>query len=538
MFALICFVLAVLVSSFKSRSRLEAENAVLRHQLNVLRRKVRGRVRLTNGDRWFFIRLYRWFPSILQVLTVIRPETLVRRHRTGFRSFWHWKSRSRGGRPPIETDLRVLIRRMSIENPLWGAPRIHGELLKLGFEVGQSTVVKYMAKRRGPPNRGWRTFLRNHASHTAAIDQLVVPTIGFKLLYAVVIMRLDRRRLVWTNATTNPTAGWIARQVTEAFPWDQAPRYLLRDRDRFYGGIRPSPIESHGLRDHPTAPRSPWQNGVLWSWAKSPCAAPSRRTLDTNNAVRTHRSLHKASPEARPIQFTGTARARRASPPLRSRLGFRYTQLKQGRTFRSQLMQRSDDNQSNPWRLVRRENKYDCSYFTVRCDIVTHRGGQPRPYNHLHKKNFGIAVVPIDNDGSTTLIGQYRYVLDRFTWEVTRGGGKCDAPPIDAARRELSEETGYSADHWLELFAASASPGTTDAIAPGFVAWGLHSGQPHPDPEELITQRRVPFSTAVSLALSGEIADLASIAAILAIETRFRRGELPPDLAKLLRISA
>ena len=163
MLALLCFVLAVLTSPFKSKSRLEAENAALRHQLIVLRRKVRGRAQLTNNDRWFLVQLYRWFPSTLQVLTIIRPETLVRWHRAGFRSYWRWKSRSRGGRPQIETDLRALIRQINIENPLWGAPRIHGELLKLGFAVAQSSVAKYMAKRRGPPSQGWRTFLRNHA---------------------------------------------------------------------------------------------------------------------------------------------------------------------------------------------------------------------------------------------------------------------------------------------------------------------------------------------------------------------------------------
>src|SRR6266404_2209395 len=208
MIGLFCFVLAVLASPFKSKVRLEAENAVLRHQLIVLRRRLHGRVRLTSHDRWFFIQLYRWFPSILQVLTIVRPETLVRWHRAGFRCYWRWKSHPRGGRPQIEADLRVLIRRMSIENPLWGAPRIHGELLKLGFEVAQSTVAKYVVKRRGPPSQGWRTFLCNHASDTAAMDLFVVPTIGFKLLYGIVIMRLDRRRLVWTNATTNRTAEW------------------------------------------------------------------------------------------------------------------------------------------------------------------------------------------------------------------------------------------------------------------------------------------------------------------------------------------
>jgi hypothetical protein len=155
MIALLYFVLAVLVSPLKSKIRLEAENTALRYQLIVLRRKVTGRVRVTNGDRLFFIQLYRWFPSVLKVITVIRPETLVRWHRAGFRCYWRWKSGARGGRPQIETDLRALIRRMSIENSLWGAPRIHGELLKLGFEVAQSSVAKYMVKRRGPPSQGW-----------------------------------------------------------------------------------------------------------------------------------------------------------------------------------------------------------------------------------------------------------------------------------------------------------------------------------------------------------------------------------------------
>ena len=147
MIGLFCFALAVLASPFKSKLRLEAENAVLRHQLTVLMRRPRGRVRLTNHDRWFFIQLYRWFPAILKVLTIIRPETLVRWHRAGFRCYWRWKSRPRGGRPRIETELRVLIRRMSVENPLWGAPRVHGELLKLGFEVARSSVAKYMVQR-------------------------------------------------------------------------------------------------------------------------------------------------------------------------------------------------------------------------------------------------------------------------------------------------------------------------------------------------------------------------------------------------------
>jgi hypothetical protein len=191
MIGLLCFALAVLASAFKSSLRLEAENAVLRHQLIVLRRRLQGRVRLTNHDRWFLIEVYRWVPSILQVLMIIRPETLVRWHRAGFRRYRRWKSRPLGGRPQIETELRVLTRRISTENQLWGAPRIHGELLKPGFEVAQSSVAKYMVKRRGPPSQGWRTFLHNHAPDIAAMDLFVVPTIGSKLLYGFVIVRID-----------------------------------------------------------------------------------------------------------------------------------------------------------------------------------------------------------------------------------------------------------------------------------------------------------------------------------------------------------
>jgi hypothetical protein len=255
MIALLYFTLGALVSPFKSKCRLEAENAALRYQLIVLRRKMRGRIRLTNGDRLFFIQLYRWFPSVLKVITVIRPETLVRWHRAGFRRYWRWKSRSLGGRPQIDTELRALIQQMSIVNPLWGAPRIHGELLKLGFAVAQSSVAKYMVKRCGPPTQGWRTFLRNHAPDIAAIDLFVVPTIGFDLLYALVIVRLDRRQLVWINVTQHPTAEWIARQLTEAFPWDEAPRYLMRDHaplSRMFqrtGSIKSRPILG-GLHHH------------------------------------------------------------------------------------------------------------------------------------------------------------------------------------------------------------------------------------------------------------------------------------------------
>ena len=325
MIGLLCFFLAVLASPFKSKLRLEGENAVLRHQLNVLRRKLHGRVRLTNHDRLFFIQLYRWFPSILKVLTIIRPETLVRWHRAGFRCYWRRKSRPQGGRPQIDTELRRLVRRMSVENPLWGAPRIHGELLKLGFEVAQSSVAKYMVKRRGPPSQGWRTFLHNHAPDIAAMDLFVVPTVGFDLLYAFVIVRLGRRDLVWINVTAYPTADWIARQITEAFPWNEAPRYMIRDRDRIYGTVVTRRLRAMGIRDKPAAPASPWQNGVVERLIGSIRResvdhmivlgeAHLRRILKSYaryyNGVRTHRSLNKDAPVSRSVQRAGVIRSR------------------------------------------------------------------------------------------------------------------------------------------------------------------------------------------------------------------------------------
>ena len=325
MVALICFVLAVLASPFKSNSRLEVENAVLRHQLVILQRKVRGRAHLTNNDRWFFVQMYRWFPSIMKVVTIIEPETLVRWHRAGFRRYWRWKSRSRGGRPQIDLELRTLIRQMSMENLLWGAPRIHGELLKLGFSVAQSTVATYMVKRRGPPSQGWRTFLRNHAPDIAAMDFFVVPTIGFRILYGFVIVRLHRRDLVWINVTTNPTAEWVARQVTEAFPWEEAPRYVIRDRDRIYGTVVTRRLRAMGIRDKPTSPASPWQNG----FAERLIGSIRRECLDHiivlgeehlrrilrnyaayYNGIRTHRSLDKDAPISRPVQRTGVISSR------------------------------------------------------------------------------------------------------------------------------------------------------------------------------------------------------------------------------------
>jgi hypothetical protein len=176
---------------------------------------------------------------------------------------------AKAGRPGLRPAPRVL---------LWGAPRIHGELLTLGFEIAQSSVAKYMVEPPGPPSQGWRTFLRNHALDIAAMGLFVVPTVGFDLLYAFVIVRLGRRELVWINVTTNPTAEWVARQITEAVPWDEAPHYLIRDRDRIYGSVVTRRLRAMGIPDKPTAPVSPWQTARFWRQPWRECGVTGRIT--------------------------------------------------------------------------------------------------------------------------------------------------------------------------------------------------------------------------------------------------------------------
>jgi hypothetical protein len=222
---------------FKSRRRLEAEILFLRHQLNIALRQRPTRLPLRGSDRALLVWMTRLWPSLLGMIQVVEPATVLRWHRAGFRSYWRWKSRKGAGRPRIDRELRDLIRRMSRENPLWGAPRIHGELLKLGFELAESTVSKYMIRRRRPPSQSWRTFLRNHAEAIAAIDLCVVPTVNFERLFAFVIIGHGRRQLLWFAVTRHPTAEWLAQQIVEAFPWETAPTHLVRDNDGAYGPV-------------------------------------------------------------------------------------------------------------------------------------------------------------------------------------------------------------------------------------------------------------------------------------------------------------
>ena len=317
----------VLVSPFKTPARLEAEIVLLRHQLNVLRRSVPAKPRLTVSDRLIFVWLYRLMPSLLATAVIVQPGTIIRWHRAGFRLYWRWKSRALGGGPKVPIELRNLIRRISLENWLWGAPRIHGELLKLGYEVSQSTVAKYMTKRRPGSSQTWKTFLRNHAAGIAAMDFLVVPTIVFRLLFVLVILRHERRRLMSLCVTNHPTAEWGAQQITEAFPWSEGPDHLIRDRDAAYGRAVIRRLAAMGIRDHPIAPRSPWQNGhverLIGSLRRERLdhivivvlsADHLRRILAGYaayyNNTRTHLSLDKDSPSQRPVQRLGQVIAR------------------------------------------------------------------------------------------------------------------------------------------------------------------------------------------------------------------------------------
>ena len=328
----------LLIGLFRSRASLEAENLALRQQIIVLRRTAPKRLCFNTFDRLIIVGLYRLFPNVRDALAVVKPETVIRWHRAGFRAYWRWRSRPRGGRPTVPLEIRQLIRDMSLANPLWGAPRIHGELLKLGIVIGQTSVAKYMARRRGPPSQGWRTFLCNHADGIAAMDLFVVPTISFRLLYGLLIVRHDRRRLLWVGATTHPTAEWIARQFTEAFGWEEAPRYLVRDRDRSYGEVFVRRIRAMGIRDRPISPRSPWQNGYaerLIGSVRRECIDHvivfSERHLchllrsyrDYYNETRTHLSLDKDTPISRAIEAVGRVFGR----PVLGGLHHRYERI-------------------------------------------------------------------------------------------------------------------------------------------------------------------------------------------------------------------
>ena len=252
--------LLLLLASFRSHRQLALENVALRHQLEVLQRNAKL-PRLRPSDRALWAGLSRLLPDWRRHLTIVQPDTVVRWHRAGWRLYWRWRSDPGRGRPKVTAEVRALIRRMSLENPLWGAPRIHGELLKLGYDICESSISKYMARRSGPPTQTWQTFIRNHLTEIAAIDFFTVRTATFRTLYVFLVLSLDRRRVVHFNVTPDPSAAWTSLQLIQAFPFDSAPQYLIRDRDGVYGRRVIDTLEILDIEQIVTAPRSPWQNG-------------------------------------------------------------------------------------------------------------------------------------------------------------------------------------------------------------------------------------------------------------------------------------
>ena len=255
-------VVVSLLHSFRflvqSRASLHLEIIALRHQLAVVNRSRRPRLRFTWADRILWAWLSHAWRGWRSAVHVIRPETVIAWHRRGFRLYWTWRSRPRAGRPGVQRDVRVLIREMSTANPLWGAPRIHGELLKLGIAVSQSTVAKYMRRHRRPPSQTWRTFLTNHASQIMAADLFVVPSVTFRLLFVLIILAHDRRRILHVAVTKHPTAAWTAQQLRNTLSEHDAPRYLLHDRDSVFANVATT-IAGMNMQIR-TAPRSLWQN--------------------------------------------------------------------------------------------------------------------------------------------------------------------------------------------------------------------------------------------------------------------------------------
>ena len=267
------------------------------------------------ADRWLWAWLSTSWPAWRTTLVIVKPETVLAWHRQGFRLYWTWKSRRRIGRPTVPSDVRSLIRTMSEANPLWGAPRIHGELLKLGFDVSQASVAKYMRRGDKPPSQSWRTFLTNHLQQIAAADFFVVPTATCRLLFVLVILAHERRGVVHMAVTDHPTAAWTAQQLREAFPLEEAPRFLLHDHDTSFNAWATA-ASALGIEDVLTAVRSPWQN----AYAERLIGSIRRECLDhviVANArglrcilrayveyyqrSRTHLSLDKDAPVSRPV---------------------------------------------------------------------------------------------------------------------------------------------------------------------------------------------------------------------------------------------
>jgi putative transposase len=314
---------ASLYCSFRSHSALQLEILALRHQLGVFQRSVK-RPKLTSADRFLWAGLCAVWNDWRSNIFLVKASTVIGWHRKGFRLFWTWRiGCGKRGRPAVPKEVRALLRTMSRDNPLWGAPRIHGELLKLGIDIGETSVSKYIVRHRRPPSQTWRTFLENHRKNMVSIDFFTAPTVRFQILYVFLVLARERRRILHFAVTAHPTAEWTVQQLREAFPWETAPRYLLRDRDRIFGKEFADQVRAMGIKQVLSAPGSPWQRAYvervigtlrrecldhLIVFNQQSLRRHLRSFLEYYHRSRTHLSLKKDTPEGRSIQQPNAGR--------------------------------------------------------------------------------------------------------------------------------------------------------------------------------------------------------------------------------------
>ena len=323
MITLLLHLLRLLPFVFGGHRQLALENLALRQQLAVYKRAT-NRPRLRRSDRLLWAWLSKVWPAWRQALVIVAPATVLSWQRRRFRRRWAILSgRPPAGRPPVDAAIKALVRSMAAANPLWGAPRIHGELLKLGIDVAERTVSRLLPKRRSPPSQTWRTFLDNHVRDLVSLDFFTVPTAGFRVLFVLVVLAHHRRRVVHFNVTEHPTARWTAQQIVDTFPDDSAPSYLLRDRDRVYGQQFRHRVKRMGIEEVLTAPHSPWQNpfaerliGSIRRECLSHVLVLGERHLrhilahyfDYYHRARTHLSLDKDAPDVRSVELPEAGR--------------------------------------------------------------------------------------------------------------------------------------------------------------------------------------------------------------------------------------
>ena len=327
-------ILQYLTLRFRRRASLELEVIALRHQLMVLKRRSRPRSRhkkIGNGDRLFWVLLFRLWPQCIKFLSIVKPITLVKWHSQGFKLYWTWRSRRRKGSRRMPTSVHELIIRMREDNPLWGSGRIQGELLKLGYKISSCTIRKHLPSRPHPPSPTWKVFFRNHLDAMVAADSFVVVTSTYRLLYGFVVLGLKRRRILHFNVTEHPNQEWILDQIRQAFRGRPNLRYLLRDGDAVYGSLFSRQLKRMGIKQVVTASKCPWHNNHIESLIgtiRRECLnhiivfneRHLKRILSSYveyyNETRTHKSLGDDSPNSRVVQFPNEGRKVVAIPQV------------------------------------------------------------------------------------------------------------------------------------------------------------------------------------------------------------------------------